>query len=463
MGNIITIDPVTRISGFLEIKAEVENQSIVNAIASGLLYRGFEVMLKGRAPLDAIYFTERICGICSTAHATASSLALEDALKLSITLNDRYLRDIMHGFEFVQNHLRHFYLFTVPSYVRITSIKLVEEQGYRDFRLPEELNNKIEEHYIKSIEFSRLAHEGLALLGGKAPHNHGIFAGGVTVNINAYNLEKLKVIISRIKEFVSTDMREDLDIISSYYPDYYENGISYPNYLSYGVFDKYEDKDITYVHAGVMIDGIQYPLEPANITEQVHYTWYQLDQNTMEVDLSKQDAYTFIKAPRYHGLPMEVGPLARLMIAGEYTRGHSTMDRVAARVLETEKVLNILEGFVVRVELLPNNQNQYDIPQQAMGTGMIDTTRGALGHWIQIDNQVINHYNIITPTVWNLSPRDDMGNPGVIEKALIGSNLNNIKEPIEIGRIVRSFDPCVSCATHVITNTGDNNIIEIVV
>jgi hydrogenase large subunit len=461
MGKTITIDPITRISGFLEIRAEVDKDIVVKANASGLLYRGFEKMLKGRPPLDAIYFTERICGICSTAHSMASTLALEDALKVTPSLNDRYIRDIMHGLEFVQNHLRHFYLLTMPSYAKINSIQLVGEQQYTDFRLPEEVNKKVEEHYVSSIEFSRLAHEGVAVLGGKAPHNHGIFVGGVTVNIDAYKLEKVKSIIRKIKAFVSTAMKEDAEIISRYYADYFEKGISYPYFMSYGVLDTYAEKEITYVKPGVMKDGVLQALDANAITEQIHYSWYRKDASTEEVDLSKPDAYSFIKAPRYFGMPMEVGPLARLIISGEYTRGHSCMDRNIARVLETEKILGIIEKLSERVELIPNNQRVYNIPANAYGVGLVDTTRGSLGHWIQIENQVINHYNIITPTVWNLSPKDMQGMPGVIETALIGSKINNIKEPVEIGRIVRSFDPCVSCATHLAGSDGDMRVIEV--
>lgn len=463
MGKTITIDPVTRISGFLEIKAEVEGNTIAKANASGLLFRGFEEMLKGRWPLDAIYFTERICGICSTAHSMASTLALEDALKITVSLNDNYIRDIMHGFEFIQNHLRHFYLLSIPSYAKISSIKLIEEQQYTDYRLPERINKKIEEDYVKSIELSRLAHEGLALLGGKAPHTHGIFVGGVTVNIDAYKLEKVKSIIKNISSFVKNTMKEDVGIISKYYADYFKKGESYPYFMTYGVFDKYEDPEITYVKAGVMKDNIKYNLERDKITEQIHYSWYKKDNGLEEVDLSKLDAYTFIKAPRYLDLPMEVGPLARLIVSGEYTNGHSCMDRNIARVLETEKILGIMSNLAERIELKPNNQKTYNIPEKAYGVGMIDTTRGALGHWIEIDKNVISHYNIITPTVWNLSPKDESNLPGTIERALIGTKLNNIKEPIEIGRIVRSFDPCVSCATHLIGSTGNTEIIEVLV
>ncbi len=463
MGRIITIDPVTRISGFLEIKAEVDANTIAKADASGLLFRGFEKMLKGRAPLDAIYFTERICGICSTAHSMASTLALEDALKITVSLNDNYIRDLLHGFEFIQNHLRHFYLLSMPSYAKIESIKLVEEQQYTEFRLPERINKKIEQDYVKSIEFSRLAHEGLALIGGKAPHNHGIFAGGVTVNIDAYKLEKIKSIIKNIESFVTTRMKEDVEIISKYYSDYFKKGQSYPYFMTYGVFDKYKDPEITYVKPGVVKENIKYNLEPDKITEQIHYSWYKKDKGLEEVDLSKPDAYTFIKAPRYLGLPMEVGPLARLIVSGEYTNGHSCMDRNIARVLETEKILGIMKKLAERIELKPNNQKAYDIPEKAYGVGLTDTTRGALGHWIEIDKKVINHYNIITPTVWNLSPKDESNLPGTVERALIGTKLNNVKEPIEIGRIVRSFDPCVSCATHLIGSTGDTEIVEVLV
>ena len=462
MGDVITIDPITRISGFMEIRVEAEQNIIVSAEAEGLLYRGFEVMLEGRPPMDAIFFTERICGICSAAHALASTLALEKAFNVNPSINDTYLREIIHGFEFVQNHLRHFYLFTIPSYVNITSINVVSDQQYHDFRLPPEINQQLERHYIEGIDYARLAHEGQAVLGGKAPHNHGIFINGVTVIIDPYQLEKVKSIISRILSFVSTTMREDAEILAQYYPDYFEKGISYPNFMSYGVFD-HEDKDISYLSPGIMIDGVRYPLQPEKFVEQINYAWYRNNQPVDEVDLSKPDAYSFIKAPRYDGQPMEVGPLARLLISGEYTGGHSCMDRNIARMLETEKILNIIYHLAERIQLNPNSQRTCLVPESGQGAGLVDTTRGALGHWVSISNSVISHYNIITPSTWNLSPKDEAGIPGVVERSLIGSSINNISEPVEIGRIVRSFDPCVSCATHLIGNKREQTVIEVIV
>ena len=407
-------------------------------------------MLRGRSPFDAVYFTERICGICSTSHSIASSLALEDALKINVDINDQYIRDLIHGFEILQNHLRQFYFFTVPDYVRLPNINPISPQQYSDYRLPESLNKKIAENYIMSMEYSRLAHEGLAVLGGKAPHNHGIFPGGVSINIDSYRLEKVKSIITRIKDFVDTPMLEDMNIISRYYSDYFEKGKSYGNFMSFGLFNNYEDPEITYVKPGVMIEGKRHRLDISNINEDIRYSWYSADQDAEEVDLKKSEAYSFIKAARYKGLPMEGGPLARLMLTGEYLKGISCMDRNAARVLETQKVIRIMENIIERIDLKKNNQRIYDMPNNAFGAGLTDTIRGTLGHWVKIENKVIKHYDIITPTVWNLSPLDDKGVHGPAEKALMGTKLGGSEGNPELGRIIRSFDPCISCATHVI-------------
>ena len=448
MKKTITIDPISRISGFLDVTTEIEDNLIKNAKTSGLLYRGFEKMLKGRDPLDAIFITERICGICSTSHALASSLALENAMKIKVDINDLYIRDLIHGFEFLQNHLRQFYLFTLPDYVILPKVNPLSPQEYTDYRLPEFLDKKLNESYVKSIEFSRLAHEGLAVLGGKAPHGHGIFLGGVTVNIDSYKLEKVKSIISQIKNFIYDYMLEDIKIISEYYPEYFYIGKSYENYMSFGLFTGYSDSEISYVNPGIMVEGKRSLLDINYITEGIKYSWY-LNNNTVEtVDIKKPDAYSFIKCPRYNGLPMEVGPLARLMITGEYTNGNSCMDRNVARVLETKKIIDIMENIAVRIRLKKNDQKIHEIPNNALGIGLIDTIRGSLGHWVQIDNKIIKNYNIITPSAWNLSPIDQKGIHGPAEKSLIGTKISNLNSPAEIGRIIRSFDPCISCGTH---------------
>lgn len=128
------------------------------------------------------------------------------------------------------------------------------------------------------------------------------------------------------------------------------------------------------------------------------------------------------------------------------------MDRTTARVLEVRKIIEIMAGLLERVQLQPARQGRYEFPNEARGKGLIDTTRGALGHWVAIQNQRFRNYEIITPTSWNLSPEDSRSFKGVVEKALIGTKIEDLTNPVEIGRIVRSFDPCVSCATHVLSD-----------
>lgn len=455
MGSKITINPITRISGFLEIQVQVENNKIVDAKSSGMLFRGFEKMLQGRPPLDAIYFTERICGICSTAHSMASSIALEDILQIRPSENDKMIRDFMHGCEFLQNHLRHFYQYTLPDFVKGPEIQPLYGATHNDYRLPENVNRELSKDYLQSIEYSRLAHEMLAVLGGKAPHNHGIFVGGVTTNLDASKFIKIKSILKRIKKFVGSRMISDLYTICEYYPDYFHNGKGYENLMSYGVFDTYSG-ELFYVGPKISIDGEKKEFEPNEITENIYRAWYKSNRveqmpfdPTVDEDVYKEEAYSWIKAPRYKGRPMEVGPLARMVLSGEYTKGISTMDRIIARVLEAKKIIEIMEGLIERISLNPAQQERYVFPQKAGGKGLIDTTRGGLGHWVSIEDGGIKNYGIITPTTWNLSPGDSNGNKGVVEKALIGTIIKDIKNPVEIGRIVRSFDPCVSCATHV--------------
>jgi hydrogenase large subunit len=138
-----------------------------------------------------------------------------------------------------------------------------------------------------------------------------------------------------------------------------------------------------------------------------------------------------------------------MWLCGEYRNGISAMDRTLARVLEANKIASIL--LTLLNNLIPGVcfQKEYEVPKSACGAGLIDTTRGALGHWVRIENSLISLYQIITPSAWNLSTRSRDHLPGPGEKALIGTLIKNPDAPVELGRIIRSFDPCVSCATHV--------------
>ncbi|NLT14902.1 MAG: nickel-dependent hydrogenase large subunit [Clostridiales bacterium] len=452
----VVINPVTRISGFLEINAVIDTNMVTDARTEGLLFRGFEKMLEGRNPLDAVYFTQRICGICSTAHSIASSLALEDALGIVVSPQGRYLRDVIHACEFLQNHIRHFYQYTLPDYIRLPEGNTLFETDHNDYRLPKEKNDLLVQHYFDSLEFSRNAHEMLAILGGKAPHNHGVFIGGATSQATVENISNLKTLVQGIRQFIINKMIPDAYTIADYYKDYFENGQGYGNLLSYGCFDRYAKLGTLYVDPLVYSNGVLRAFDPYEITENIHTSWYASRKETYtpletvpEPDMNKSGGYSWVKAPRYGGIPYEVGPFARMWLCGDYRNGISTMDRTLARVLEAKKLTDIILTLLDNLALGVDVQREYEVPQSAYGAGLTDTTRGALGHWLKIEDGVISLYQIITPSTWNLSTRGQDNLPGPCERALIGAGINDPGNPVELGRIIRSFDPCVSCATHV--------------
>jgi len=455
MAKRLVINPVTRISGFMEIEAFIENNKIIDAKTEGLLFRGFEKMLEGRSPLDAVYFTQRICGICSTAHSMASSLALEDAINVIPSEQGRYLRDIIHGCEFLQNHIRHFYQYTTPDFVLLPEDYPLFVTDHNDYRLPKDKNDLVVKHYFESLDYSRQAHEMLAVLGGKAPHNHGVFVGGITSQATTDKIIKIKSILSIIHKFITDKMIPDAYLLAEYYQDYYRNGRGYGNLLSYGCFNHYKDLGTLYVDPLTYSNNTIEAFNPAGIAEETEFSWYSDGKPNYkpmekgpEDDMSKPKAYSFIKAARYKGIPFEVGPLARQWLSGEYRHGISTMDRIIARVLEAKKITEVMETLLCN--LIPNSivQKEYIIPENGEGAGLIDTTRGALGHWIKISNSVISYYQIITPSGWNLSTQSS-NLKGTGEQALIGTTVQDEENPAELGRIIRSFDPCISCATHV--------------
>ncbi len=507
----ITIDPVTRIEGHLKIEAVVENGEIKDARSSGTLFRGFELILKGRDPRDASQLTQRICGVCPQSHATASVLCLDSAFGISdqITDNGRIMRNLLLGSNYIQSHLLHFYHLAALDYVDVTkvasyegnnpaleSIKSFISRGalgpfaprYEgDYRFTAEVDQAATAHYVQALEIRRKAHEMLAVFGGKMPHNCATVAGGVTEHPTVDKMTSFLWKLNEIREFIDHVYVPDIVAVAEAYPDYFEIGAGCGRLLAYGAFDL-DGREPDYLkrkrllRSGTVSTDLKLgEVDAFKIAEYVKHSRYE-DSGTGRYpgdgetapQPGKDAAYSWIKAPRHDGQVYEVGPLARMAV--NYVAGDpqvqglinpvlshfnatpsalfSVLGRHAARALECKYVADSMADWVLQLKPDEPVYTDYTIPEQGAGMGLVCAPRGALGHWIRIEDGKIANYQCVVPTTWNASPRDDMGQHGPIEQALVGTTVKDEDNPFEIVRIVRSFDPCLACAVHVITPKG---------
>ncbi|MFH1422022.1 MAG: nickel-dependent hydrogenase large subunit [Planctomycetota bacterium] len=517
MGKVI-IDPITRIEGHLKIEAVVENGKVKEAHSSGTLWRGIELILQGRHPLDALQITQRVCGVCPQGHSQVSALNIDSALGISdkIPKNGRLLRNLILGSNFIQSHILHFYTLAALDYVDVAacakytgknpdilSIKNFVEAGElgpfvprydNDFRLSDELNQELSGNYVKALKARRVAQEMLTIFGGKMPHNMAVIAGGVTERPTVSKIAQFLGKLKELQEFIDTCYIPDVIAVAKAYGDYFSLGKGCGQYLAYGVFDLEEgNKDYLnrkrLLPSGAVNKNLNYQsVNASKILEHVRHSWYKDQDPThpskgeTQPQYGKTDAYSWLKSPRYEGEVYEVGPLSR-MVSG-YLKGEpkikqlvddtlasingkveylfSILGRHAARALETKLVADTMLEWVPQLEVGAPVFTKFEIPQTAEGAGLSEAPRGALGHWITIKDSVISKYQLVVPTTWNASPRDSDNVPGPIEQAIEGLPVKDENKPVEIVRAVRSFDPCIACAVHIVTPTGmTKNVVKI--
>jgi len=510
MSKKIVIDPITRIEGHMKIEAIVDGGVVKEARCSGMLFRGLEIILRGRDPRDAQRITQRICGVCPTAHSIASTLALDDAFGIAgkIPDNGRLMRNLIFGSNYLQSHILHFYHLAALDYVDVTaaagytgsdpnlrkaadfiahgSLAPFMPRYEGDYRLPKAVNQAAVSHYIEALNQRRATHEMLAIFGGKAPHNMGIFPGGALEQVTVDKIAEFRWRLERLRDFVDNIYIPDVLAVAKVYSDYFTIGKGCQRYMSYGGWDLDSAADLSkrkrMIPNGIL-DGKTnklLPFNPANITEHVKHSWYKSRSNLppaegqTEVDPQKPDAYSFIKAPRYEGGVCEVGPLARMLVA--YSKGvqpikklvdstlsalgaqapalSSVLGRHAARALEAKMVADSMAEWVLQLKPGEPVCAKYDLPETGSGMGISEAPRGSLGHWIEVKNGVIDNYQAVVPTTWNCSPRDDNDIPGACEQALEGTTVKDEANPFELVRIVRSFDPCLACSVHMVTPKG---------
>lgn len=480
----VIVGPFNRVEGDLKVNLDIEGHAVKRAEVVSPLYRGFETMLQGRDPRDALVYVPRICGICSVSQSVAAARALADAQGLDMPLNGVYAQNTILAAENLADHLTHFYLFFMPDFAR----DIYQNEPWYDKTLDRfrALRGSAGKEFLQArAQFLHL----VGLMAGKWPHTLTIQPGGVTRSIEKQEQFKLRSILSgmrmflektlfgcSLEEFGALTSEDDLhnlrDRLSADVPDFmhfYEIsqamdlknlGRAYDRFMSYGVENG--DKALLF-KAGLFQDNVISPLNSALITEDVSHSWmrpattplHPFDGQTLP---ATQDTggYSWCKAPRMDGQPVEVGALARQLInrhplivdlVARY--GGNVQNRVIARLLEVALVIPQMEKWVDQIIPSDTFIHHKDGFEDGEGFGLVEAARGSLGHWIKIKNGKIENYQIIAPTTWNFSPRDAGGVMGPLEKALAGAPVREGEtEPVAVQHIVRSFDPCMVCTVH---------------
>lgn len=470
----IAIDPVTRIEGHLKAEVVVENGKVVDAHLSGGMYRGFETILKGRDPRDSTQIVQRICGVCPTSHANASAMAQEHAFKVKITNNARLTRNLILGGNYLQSHILHFYHLAALDFVSGPQTSpFIPRYPKPDLRLPEAINKVGVDQYVEALEIRRIAHEMVALFGGRMPHLQGVVPGGTTEIPTKEALVEYAARFKKVREFVEQKYLPVTYLVGSMYKDLFTMGQGHKNCSCFGVFIMDDTGKNFLLKPGIYINGRDVPFDPKKVTEDVKYSWFA--QNTTGLnptvgqtvpDLDKKDAYSFIKAPRYDGMPVEVGPAARMWITnpplsevgrkmlkekfditatnfrdlGE-DKVFSIMGRHVARAEEALLVAQHVEKWLKEIKPGEETWTSFEIPVNAEGYACLEAPRGSLLHFIKVADKKIDNYQIVSATIWNCSPRDDKGVRGPVEQALIGVEVPDIANPVNVCRLIRSFDP----------------------
>lgn len=395
--------------------------------------------------------------------------------------------------------------------------------GHPAYKLPPEANLMAVAHYLEALAWQRNVVKLHAIFGGKNPHPNFLVGGvpcAIDVNsdsaINSKKLAQVQEVINEMQIFVDQVYVPDTLAIAGFYKEWAAQGEGVGNFLCYGDLPEkgMEDPSSFLLPAGVILNrdlSTIHPIDmngPNEIEEFVAHSWYDYSQGKEKGlhpydgetnlnysgpkppydHLNVDDSYSWIKSPRWKGKPMEVGPLARVLML--YASGHeqakelvgmtlrtldvpvdalfSTLGRTAARTLETKIVVDAMQNWYN--ELVANikagdtktfneaNWEPSSWPKEAMGVGFMEAPRGALGHWVVIKDGLIENYQAVVPTTWNAGPRDSKSQRGPYEAALAGHKLHDPKQPLEILRTIHSFDPCIACAVHVTDPDGEELI-----
>ncbi len=480
----LLVGPFNRVEGDLEVTLDVADGRVASARVNAPMYRGFEQILRGREPHDALVYVPRICGICSVSQSVAAARALADLGGVAMPANGQHVTNVILATENLADHLTHFYLFFMPDFVRPVYAGLPwHAEAVRRFA------PQTGEQVRAAIAARQRWFTLLGTLAGKWPHTQSIDPGGSTRAIDAAERVRLLARVREFRRFLeihtyaasleqvsALDSEAALDAWHAAGPLHGDLrffltvardaglatlGAGPGRFLSYGAYP--QPGGGTALGAGVWHAGALSLLDPAAIREDATHAWLSdaggpqhPSSGVTRPEPDKPGAYTWNKAPRLAGEVVETGAVARQLasghplvvdLVGRY--GGTVYTRVVARLLELARVVIMMEDWLRALRPGEPFCAPGRLPADGSGAGLGEAARGSLGHWISVRNGRIANYQIVAPTTWNFSPRDAAGRPGALETALAGAPVRDGETtPVAVQHIVRSFDPCMVCTVH---------------
>lgn len=471
----LLLGPFNRVEGDLEVRLTVEAGRVAQARVNSPLFRGFEAMLLGKDPRDALTLTPRICGICSISQSVAAARALGAAGGVAPAPQGELVAALIHAVENVSDHITHFNLFFMPDFAR-PCYAGADWHELAVARFTAQAGGAVR----AAVEARAKLMHILGLLAGKWPHTLAVQPGGVTKAPS--ERDRLRILVSLrafrryLEEVLFGTSVEDFAALSDAQAaqgwDRGDAGLFFRiaaaeglaalgggagRFLSFGAYPLPEGPVWA---AGVWQGGLS-PLDPTRIAEDLSHSWmlggaaHPFAGETRPDEDMRDSAYSWCKAPRYGGAVMEVGALARQVVDGHPLARSlaalpgcgGVMGRVAGRLLEVARTQLLMEDLATRIDPRERFMIRTAPVTDGQGAGLVEAARGALGHWVRIEKGRIAGYQIIAPTTWNFSPRDAEGVPGALEAALEGVAIEG-ETPVTVQHVVRSFDPCMVCTVH---------------
>ncbi|THB73344.1 MAG: nickel-dependent hydrogenase large subunit [Desulfobulbaceae bacterium] len=385
--------------------------------------------------------------------------------------------------------------------------------GHAAMKLPPEANLMAVSHYLEALDYQRKATTALAVISGKNPHVQNLSVGGVTAAINLDNeatlnierLNRVRQLVMEVRDFVNNVYLVDVAAVGALYAEWLPYGNGVTNYLAAPDMPTNAAATQFDLPGGTIMGGdlasvkgfstLSDPYFKDNVEESIARAWYdgdwqkhpwEEDTEPKFTDFDAQGRYTWLKAPRFEGKPMQVGPLAQMLIG--YAQGHEkivkgvngaldlvsavagtkvgpdalfgTVGRHAARAVRCSLMADLaLDHWNMLVDNVGKGDTEIFNPPtfpkgEQKGVGVHEAPRGILSHWIVIQDGKIKNYQCVVPSTWNAGPRDAQDQLGPYEASLLANPIADPERPLEVLRTIHSFDPCIACAVHMLDPEG---------